>query len=228
MVTTVIFDLDDTLYDEIDYCSSGFTAVADFISKLPQKPSSEHIFQALWIQFTSGNHTKTFDAAFDKLGIEYNDEFIASAVKTYREHLPKIALPDDSKEVLSQLCDKYTLALLTDGFLPAQRLKVQALGIEYYFKCIIYTEELGRDCWKPSTAGFEKLIQELNIKPETAVYIADNEKKDFIAPNRLGLGTIKLTRPAGIHTESSAETSAKARYVINKITLLPQILKNIQ
>ena len=182
---------------------------------------------ALVVRNSCGNHTKTFNAAFDELGIEYNDEFIASAVKTYREHLPKITLPADSKEVLSQLSDKYTLALLTDGFLPAQRLKVQALGIENYFKCIIYTEELGRDCWKPSLAGFEKLIQELNIKPETTVYVADNEKKDFIAPNKLGLGTIKLTRPAGIHTESSAETSAKAQYVIDKITLLPQVLKKI-
>jgi FMN phosphatase YigB (HAD superfamily) len=27
MITMVIFDLDDTLYDEIKYCKSGFKAV---------------------------------------------------------------------------------------------------------------------------------------------------------------------------------------------------------
>jgi FMN phosphatase YigB (HAD superfamily) len=32
MITTVIFDLDDTLYDEIDYCKSGFMAVAEFLT----------------------------------------------------------------------------------------------------------------------------------------------------------------------------------------------------
>jgi FMN phosphatase YigB (HAD superfamily) len=31
MITTVVFDLDDTLYDEIEYCRSGFTSVAEFI-----------------------------------------------------------------------------------------------------------------------------------------------------------------------------------------------------
>jgi len=32
MITTVIFDLDDTLYDEIDYCRSGFASVAEFLA----------------------------------------------------------------------------------------------------------------------------------------------------------------------------------------------------
>jgi len=31
MITTIVFDLDDTLYDEIDYCKSGFASVAEFI-----------------------------------------------------------------------------------------------------------------------------------------------------------------------------------------------------
>ena len=34
MITTVIFDLDDTLYDEAEYCRSGFAAVAEARIKL--------------------------------------------------------------------------------------------------------------------------------------------------------------------------------------------------
>ena len=38
MITTVVFDLDDTLYDEIEYIKSGFTAVAEFLAEPPENP----------------------------------------------------------------------------------------------------------------------------------------------------------------------------------------------
>jgi len=224
MITTVVFDLDDTLYDEIEYCKSGFAAVAQFLANLPETPLAERIFGAIWKQFTAGNRTRTFNAALCELGISCDDKLIGELVEVYRNHVPKIALPQDSRDVLCQLSTKYTLALLTDGFLPAQRLKVQALGIEKYFRCIVYTEEFGRNCWKPSPAGFEKLMQTLNAQPENIAYVADNEKKDFIAPNKLGFLTIQIIRPARIHTESSAESGAAARYVIRQISQLPALL----
>jgi putative hydrolase of the HAD superfamily len=227
MITTVVFDLDDTLYDEIEYCKSGFVAVSEFLANLPEAPAAERIFATFWKQFTASNRTKTFNAALDKLAISYDKRLIDSAVKVYRNHVPKIALPQDSRDVLCQLSTKYTLALLTDGFLPAQQLKVQALGIEKYFKYVVYTEQLGRNCWKPSPAGFEKLMQTLNTTPENIAYVADNEKKDFIAPNTLGFLTIQIIRPSGIHTESSGESGAAARYVIRQISRLPALLEEL-
>jgi len=227
MITTVVFDLDDTLYDEIGYCKSGFTAVAEFLAELPEALPAERIFSALWKQFTAGNHSKTFNAALDELDMSYDDKRIEELVNVYRSHIPKITLPADSKDVLHQLSEKFTLALLTDGFLPAQQLKVEALAIEEYFKHTVYTEELGREFWKPSPAGFEKLMQDLNIKPETISYVADNEKKDFIAPNKLGILTVQLIRPARIHTESAEQSEAAAQYIIHKISDLPTLLEKL-
>ncbi len=224
MITAVVFDLDDTLYDEIDYCESGFRAVAEFLAGLPEAPSAERIFDALWKQFTTGNRRNTFNTALDELEISYDDKLIEELVNAYRSHTPNITLPQDSRDVLCKLRAKYTLALITDGFLPAQKLKVQSLGIEEYFKCIIYTEQLGREFWKPSPAGFEKIIEILNAKPENTVYIADNEKKDFIAPNKLGFLTVQIIRPARIHTSISDQSGAKAQFIIHKISELPALL----
>jgi len=227
MITTVVFDLDDTLYDEVEYCKSGFTSVAEFFADLPNVPPADSISDAFWNQFTSGNRTRTFNSALDELEVAYDDNLIQELIKVYRNHVPKIILPADSKDILCRLSTKYTLALLTDGFLPAQRLKVQALGIEKYFKCIIYTEELGRDCWKPSPAGFEKIMQALNVKPQMSVYIADNEEKDFIAPNKMGFLTIQIIRLARIHTSVSSRSEAKAQYVLHKIGELPALLEKL-
>ncbi|MCK5225440.1 MAG: HAD family hydrolase [Planctomycetes bacterium] len=261
MITIVIFDLDDTLYEEIDYCKSGFAAVAEFIvneadkkTVIPaqaeiQKSNSsvdsrsfdfaqdrlcgndikkiEHIFDCLWQQFSSGNHTQTFNAALKELGINYDDKFIAELIKVYRNHIPKITLPTESRDVLEKLSEKYTLAMLTDGFLPAQQLKVKALGIEKYFKCIIYTEQLGRENWKPSPAGFEKIMADLDAKAENMVYVADNEQKDFIAPNKLGFATVKLIRQSGIHKTTPIKPSDAAQYTIAQISQLPALIEKL-
>jgi putative hydrolase of the HAD superfamily len=227
MITTVIFDLDDTLYDEIEYCKSGFAAVAEFIAKQSGAPPAERVFAALWGQFTAGNRTGTFNAALDELDLSHDDKRIGELVNVYRSHIPRITLPQDSRDVLCELSAKYTLALLTDGFLPAQQLKVQALGIEEYFKTIVYTEQLGRECWKPSPAGFEKIMQTLNAEPENMVYIADNEEKDFIAPNELGFSTIQLIRPARIHTSICREPGAAAQHTIHQISQLPAFLEKL-
>ena len=87
------------------------------------------------------------------------------------------------------------------------------------------TEEIGRDCWKPSPAGFIKILNNLDTKPENTVYIADNEKKDFIAPNQLGMPTIQLIRPARIQTLAGRESDASARQIIDQISRLPAILE---
>ncbi|KPK41996.1 MAG: hypothetical protein AMJ65_08310 [Phycisphaerae bacterium SG8_4] len=227
MITVVVFDLDDTLYDEIEYCRSGFAAVSKFLANARDAPDCESIFAALWGQFTAGNHTRTFNAALDELAIDSDDKRVLELVKVYRSHVPKITLPEDSRRILVELSTKYTLGLLTDGFLPAQRLKVQRLGIENYFQSIVYTEELGRQFWKPSPAGFEKIMRDLNASAKQTVYVADNEKKDFIAPNRLGLSTIELIRPARIHVSISHEPDAAAQHKIHQIGQLPAVIEQL-
>jgi len=227
MITMVIFDLDDTLYDELDYCRSGFSAVAQFLSRLPQAPSARKIFDSLWNQFSAGNHKTTFNAALDDLAVPYDQRLITELIEVYRNHTPNITLPADSQQVLSELNTKLTLALLTDGFLPAQKLKVNALGIEKYFKQILYTEELGRQFWKPSPAGFEKILHDLNADPQNATYVADNQQKDFIAPNKMGIATIQLIRPAQLHTETSPDPYAAPQHIIYNITELPALLDRL-
>jgi putative hydrolase of the HAD superfamily len=224
MITTVVFDLDDTLFDEIDFCRSGFHAAARHIATLSDAYSPEDVFDVLWDSFIAGDRGSTFNVALTRLGIPYDDTVIDKLVEIYRTHAPTLTLPPESRAVLDELRGRYVLALLTDGYLPTQRLKVQALGIEHYFRAIVYTEELGRECWKPSPRGFEKLIETLHARPEQMVYVADNETKDFIAPNRLGLLTVQLLRPWGLHREPSSLPDAAPRVRIDRLSQLAEVL----
>ena len=62
-----------------------------------------------------------------ELGIPCDGPLIYKPVEVYRTHTPTLTLPPESQAVLEDLKDSYTLGLLTDGYLPTQRLKVQAL-----------------------------------------------------------------------------------------------------
>ena len=227
MASCVVFDMDDTLYAEVDYCKSGFRAVADWLVKNGVEPNGEQIYESLWQVFCSGNHTTTFNKALENLNIDYDDGLIGNLIKIYREHYPEISLPDESRAVLENLCAQYKMALVTDGFLPAQELKVDALGIKKYFECIVYTERLGREYWKPSPAGFEKVLEYYKMTGADCVYIGDNPAKDFIAPNKLGFMTVQLVTAVGVHKTGPADKEAQAKYVIDSIDQLPGLLKEV-
>jgi putative hydrolase of the HAD superfamily len=226
MIKCIAFDMDDTLYDERDYYISGFTTVAARIATDFRLPTEE-IFHALCRIFDGGNRQNTFDTAASEMGIIFKEGYIENLVKIFREHTPDINLPPDSRAVLKDLKGRYKLGLITDGYLPAQRLKVKSLDIETYFDCIIYTEELGRENWKPSPAGFEKLTADLKIPPQQCVYVGDNLERDFSAPNKMGFKTIRIIRENRIHFGKAADSQASANYEIDSIAKLQDLLRKI-
>jgi putative hydrolase of the HAD superfamily len=98
------------------------------------------------------------------------------------------------------------------------------LGIEHYFKAIVYTEELGREHWKPSPLGFRRLLEMLHARPEQAAYVADNAAKDFIAPNRLGLLTIQVVRPRALYRQAASPPDGAPAHRIDRINDLARVL----
>ena len=227
MIECVIFDLDDTLFEEIEYCKSGFREISARLAKQTNVAASDEIYEALWNEFKQGKSGTIFNAVLDQFNLNYDHKFIVNLVKIYRDHLPTIALPEDSRKILDHLRNHFKIALLSDGFLPAQRLKIQALEIQNYFECIVLTEELGRDFWKPSPLGFKKIIKDLNVCCNKCVYIGDNLTKDFIAPNQLGFRTIQLIRQHKLHNSPPPNADAEPEFVINSMYELPSLLKKL-
>jgi len=218
--------MDDTLYDEIDYYKSGFLAAAQQVSR-DFGLKDKLVFDALSQIFNSGNHKTTFDTAAEKLGISFDKSYIEKLVNVFRNHTPDISLPFESEEVLEQLKDSYKLGLITDGYLPAQEFKVKALGLEKFFDCIVYTEKLGREFWKPSQAGFKKLLTELKVSANQCVYVGDNLKKDFLPANQMGFKTVRIIRDKRIHLGPAPSSQAEANYELDSIVKLPLLLRTI-
>ncbi len=221
-VKCVVFDLDDTLYPERDYCKSGFNEVAGVFEQEFGIKSGD-VFKFLWNLFNEGRREMIFNAALEEFRIDYDDKLVGRLVECYRNHKPAIFLPKESRNLLDKLAKAKVLALLTDGFMPAQKYKVQSLGIEGYFQQIVYTELLGRENWKPSTAGFE-LIMKSGFKANEYVYVADNPQKDFIAPNKLGWRSVFLNDIQNVRggLQQGASGFETAEF---EISFLPQLLE---
>ena len=118
----------------------------------------------------------------------------------YRNHFPSIQLYKDSKIFLNRLLSYgHEMSLITDGRSITQRNKLSALGIESFFKNIIISEEVNSE--KPSEYNFRMVMN--NKFAENYIYIADNPKKDFITPNKLGWTSIcLLDRGQNVHKQN--------------------------
>ena len=211
-IRAVVFDLDDTLFAERDYVLSGYRAVAKFLRE--NSGRAKNFENWLWERFLAGRSKNSFDAMNEHFNLGLDKAGICKLVEVYRNHMPQIQAMPGMVQLLGLLRENYKLGLLSDGFLPAQQLKLQALGIERFFDEVVFTESLGRKFWKPSPSGFELLAKRLDVPHSACAYIADNVGKDFIAPNKLGWRTIRFVFPGQVYadkitiTNNSAESAA--------------------
>ena len=212
-IQAVVFDLDDTLYPERDYVRSGYRAVADHLRRT--LGVMQRLEDFMWDLFLAGQSAKVFDAASAHFDLHLSPAQIAELVELYRTHAPAIAPYSGAVELLALLRVRFRLGLLSDGFLPAQRLKLNALKIDRFFDHVLFTEDLGRDCWKPSPVGFQTIAERLAAAPQACAYVADNPAKDFLAANRLGWRTIQYLRPSQLHAAKPAPPDGRPQRVLH-------------
>jgi putative hydrolase of the HAD superfamily len=224
MIKLVIFDLDDTLYPEIEFVRSGFRAVAKAISRdFSFDPDDIYI---LLLKAFEENRKFVFNRVLEFLKI-YNEEYLNKLICIYRTHKPEIHLYKDAEEMLPLLKNRFLLGLITDGFPSTQRIKVRALNIESYFDKIIYTEEKGENYKKPSLFPFIDMLSEFRIPPNDAVYIGDNVEKDFKGPKELGMITIKVVRDGIYKNSVPPGKSFEPDYIINSLFEIDNLLLKI-
>ncbi len=187
--TLVAFDLDDTLYNEIDYLRSAYHEIAVYAAMNAGRDLSEgeRVYEEMLRAYRGGGN------AFQRLNEALNaDTPVDTYLQMYRSHRPDIHLAPEVRETLDVLrAAGCTLALITDGRSLQQRNKIAALRLDRWMTNanIVISEEIGSE--KPDEANYCRLME---LHPDAArfVYVGDNPKKDFLAPNKLGWTTVCL------------------------------------
>ena len=180
--THIVFDLDDTLFKEIDFVKSAYVYINSYINSRFNIDLSKNIKKCL------SGEVNFFDLINSKLHPDQNFP-IEKYLELYRFHYPEIKLSKDTsvffEKILSHNID---FSIITDGRSISQRNKIKALGLYDQVKNIIILEETGFE--KPHFNNFKILNRIYSNKK--LIYIADNTSKDFLAPNSLNWDTICL------------------------------------
>lgn len=179
----LFIDLDDTLYNEVDFVISGYNHIYKWILKnlnidIQYKPNKKDVINNI------ENHIQTF---IQKNYFE--EKYSVKFIKLMREHKPNISLSNSNLKKLKVISKTFkNLVLVTNGRSISQRNKLQSLNIKMFFKEILISEEFGFK--KPDKIFYEKLIEK--YKNYNLIFIGDNIDIDLITPINKGLKTILI------------------------------------
>jgi len=225
-IKAILFDLDDTLYDEKQFVKSGFIKVAEFIED-KFKINKKDFYKILIDIYNHGSRGNIFNLALKKVNIIYDENIIRLMVKIYREHNPEIKLDKNIRSLLIKLRRIYSLGIITDGYFKVQKKKFQALKLEGLFDSIIYTDKYGREYWKPDVFGYKLALKNLEVSPEETVYIGDNPYKDFIGAKEMGITTVRVLYRNREHSKIRLDKEYEADYEIKKLIDIIELLKKL-
>lgn len=226
MTKVLLFDLDDTLFNEIEFHKSAIKNTSKLIAK-KLNIESDTIYKKLEYYIKS-KLTHIYQLLFSELNHQWTDDFLNEIIKSHREHYPKIALSSNTLEILESLSKKYRLGLITDGYKKTQENKIAALKIKPWFEFIWINDENNVINWKPSQFSFIQANKYFDVDYFDMVYIGDNIAKDFKAPNELGMLSIHVTNIDGIYYNAKSKGKIfDAKYEISNIGELEKQLKSI-
>lgn len=215
----VIFDLDDTLYKEIDYLYSAYRQIAGYLISSRYVDDDPYKMMVDW--YHAG--ANVFQSLNERFGLNIPLEVY---LNIYRTHFPNISLDSETEQLLSEMSQSgYIIGIISDGRSITQRNKIAALGLERFVRddCIIISEEFGSE--KPNEANY-LAIHNL-FSDSRFVYVGDNPQKDFVTPNKLGWETICLLDDGrNIHKQDfTLPTQYKPHAFINNINILSSYIE---
>lgn len=188
----VLFDLDDTLYSEKEYVRSGYRAAAMTLLHVADAE------RKLWKAFEKKK--SAFDIVLKEEGI-YTEELKQKCLNAYRCCKPDIYLYEGVDEILWQLREVgLVTGIITDGRPEGQWAKIEALRLKNMVDHIIVTDDLGSIKYrKPCDRAFRLMKEYFNVGYNEMCYVGDNVRKDFVAPEKLGIRSIWFRNRDGLY-----------------------------
>jgi|LakMenE18May11ns_1017448.scaffolds.fasta_scaffold9681382_2 putative hydrolase of the HAD superfamily len=218
----LIFDLDDTIYNEKEFIFNGYKAVANFFYKKIKIYKKKYIFEYLKYQYLLKGREKIFDKFLMKFGI-FNKKNLNLCIKLYRYNNFKLFFKTSFKKIFKKYNKK--IYLVTDGNWLVQKNKVRNLKINNFFKKIFYTGFYGPRYFKPSLMCFIKIKELEGCNWSDLLYIGDNPFKDFVLIKQKGIKTVRVLN--GRYKNVKVDRKYDAEYSIKSINeLIPLLKKN--
>ncbi|WP_324672076.1 HAD family hydrolase [Hymenobacter sp. GOD-10R] len=204
-ITTVLFDLDDTLFD---HAGTARAALAASTSGLPF--ASEIVLDELYNRYSElleemhpqvlAGRYSYLDARrirFQRLLAPYNaltteteaDEFAQFHYTHYRNLRQPIV---GALALLEALKPHYRIGIVTNNRTTEQEDKLDYLGMTHLVDALITSEDVG--VLKPDPRIFAAALQRLNAEAAATVMVGDNWTADVLGALAVGIRPVWLNR----------------------------------
>jgi 2-haloacid dehalogenase len=200
MITSVFFDLDETILDfskaeanalSRTLCAFGIEPTAHVIERYHEVNISQWRLMEEGKLSRVGVLTRRFELLFAELGwdvdvVSFNDQYETFLGEGH------FFLPG-AEAVLKELAPHYHLYLATNGASSVQRGRLKSAGLEPWFEGIFISEEVGYN--KPSVEYFKACFSQIkDFDPATAVIVGDSLTSDIRGGKNAGIRTCWLNR----------------------------------
>lgn len=194
MIKAIVFDLDDTLYDQQRPFQQALTSVWN------DPAASGHVLTDLFEAFKHMNdrvaqlETLTMTQVFDRMNSVLDHHDLPALQHSvwlafwdrYQAEAKNITLFKEIREQLQLLKDHYELGVITNGESHTQNQKVERLDLNQWIKQpnMVISDEVGLR--KPDPRIFTYFNRLLNLQANEVVYIGDNFEKDMVGAKKAG------------------------------------------
>lgn len=203
MKKLLIFDLDDTLYDEADYLREVFGRFCSG-SELTEKDVENYLSQFTRQNLAEKDLLTHFLEHINRLSESNHEELF----QHYRNINCKIALFPGFYELLNQLSSaKVLTSVLTNGVVSVQANKVRLLGLTAKVDRIFYARQpKGLEGEKPNTFAFLRVCDYYGVKPMNCLMVGDSKTNDYEPALKLGMGAILFDKQEYVNSAAYRNT----------------------
>lgn len=190
-VTTVLFDLDETL---CEYADSSQERLADAFDRAGVEPFFTYDEYRRKVAAIGGTDSdiRRRERCFAELAREEGrNELeglrVADAYEALTDYTTMELLPG-AEELLETFSEQYRLGLVTNGGPDTQSAKIDALGLRKWFDSVVLA---GYETpAKPHPEPFQRAIEELDSSTEHTVYVGNSRSTDVAGANAVGIRSV--------------------------------------
>jgi putative hydrolase of the HAD superfamily len=214
--TTVLFDMDNTLFD---LYTAKMGACGSVVSLL-RCGDADELF-SYFLRKVGGFEDPANIRDFMIDHSCYDPDLFSECTSVYGREKLRHIIPYAGVPATLQLLrkERFRMAVVTDAHRPEAEMRLKHTGLSRFFDAVVTTEQTG-SC-KPSTLPFLYALEKLHATATETVLVGDSPRRDIAPGNILGMRTVYARYGDRF---SVKEDGGGADYVLDDFRDLPGIL----